>query len=57
MTEENSNSAFVCPDCGKAIQRPTTELLQAVKVTCDHCGHEVSLDRRGPKGSEGGAQE
>ena len=48
MSEEES-TAFVCPDCGKAILRPTTELLEAISVTCDSCGHEVGLDRRGPK--------
>ena len=31
----------------------TTELLKATKVDCGHCGHTVSLDRRGPKPSEG----
>ena len=46
MSDENQTSAFVCPDCGKAIIVPTTELLAATRVTCENCGHEVALDRR-----------
>lgn len=55
MSDETPQSAFVCPDCGKAIQLATEELLKAVKVICTHCGHEVSLDRRGPKPETDGA--
>ena len=50
MRDDTAQTAFVCPDCGKAIQRPLNEILQAAKVTCETCGHEVALDRRGPKG-------
>lgn len=46
MSEENITD-LVCPNCGKAVSKPTLEILDSIKMTCDRCGHEVTLDRRG----------
>ena len=52
MTDHDPQTPFVCPDCGQAILRTAQELLHASEVTCEHCGHTVTLDRRKPKPEE-----